>query len=583
MRNSDLRCVRCSGDPISPSGEDIYECEQCHTAYRAALGVPFFGDFEAEDVLGLLEIAANVVNRGQFGVTPEVVEEWDDRLSRYHAADDKQQFLDEVPEGHAPYFQNRYGEWLELETLAGNLDLAGKDVLDVGAGLGFDSHRLTRRGARVTALEFSPLLAESGQASFPHIRWIGGFSHSLPFRDQSFDAVFCNAALHHMRDIPAAISEALRVLRPGGTLVTTCNSFRPANSPADAELDIFDADPVVLLGVNEGVPRFSEFVSAFSAHPDAVDVQLYTHVLYGGPGGSTLTDLIQWKYPRDIARLGARSGSIAMRVTLTKAWPTPARLQTAGIVSANDYVSWMKSAATALSRLTPELSPDLVDLPFPGQRGSKFELLNGWRRPVAYRQARIAYHRGRWFLTAPADPDRLTFELARAPGSAVDNIRVLLDGIEVQQQAVPEEGWIQVSVDLRALTPGRTFCVEIQQTGEDRSLAGASFDVRRRRVWGLADADAATAPPAPVYVVFLSSTGCISRVPASTTSGRRPMRLSTSSWPTAARPTERWRRSVPSFRTSRCSPPTRSSGGPAPCRWASRMCSSAAPALTAMC
>ena len=173
-----------------------------------------------------------------------------------------------------------------------------------------------------------------------------------------------------------------------------------------------------------------------------------------------------------------------MRVTLTKAWPTPARLQTAGIVSADDYVSWMESAATALSRLTPVLSPDLVDLPFPGRRASKFELLNGWRRPVAYRHARTAYHRGRWFLTAPADPDRLTFELARAPGSAVDTLRILLDGIEVQSRPCPPTGWMQVSVDLRAVTPGRTFCVEIQQTGDDRSLAGASFDVRRRRVWG---------------------------------------------------------------------------------------------------
>ena len=252
--------------------------------YRAALGVPFFGDFEAEDVLGLLEIAANVVNRGQFGVTPGVVEEWNDRLSRYHAAVDKERFLDEVPEGHAPYFQNRYGEWLEIETLAGTSisqarmcsTLARVSALTVigsrcaeRASPRSNSRRCWRNRARI---------------NFPHIRWIGGFSHCLPFRERSFDAVFCNAALHHMRDIPAAISEALRVLRPGGTLITTCDSFRPSNSPVDAELDVFDADPVVLLGVNEGVPRFSEFVSAFSAHPDAVDVQLYTHVLYGGPG-----------------------------------------------------------------------------------------------------------------------------------------------------------------------------------------------------------------------------------------------------------------------------------------------------------
>ena len=118
----------------------------------------------------------------------------------------------------------------------------GKKVLDIGAGLGWDSHRLHLLGANVTALEYSPLLAESGRENFPHIRWIGGFSHVLPFKNQMFDAVFCNAALHHMRDVSKAISEALRVLKQGGILVTTCDSFRPDCTKEDFELKIFDAE-----------------------------------------------------------------------------------------------------------------------------------------------------------------------------------------------------------------------------------------------------------------------------------------------------------------------------------------------------
>lgn len=502
---NDMRCVSCGHAPLEHRHEGdkpaTIVCESCGREYGQSFGVHFFGDFESEDVLGLIEIAANIVNRGHFGITPAAVEEWEDVLSQYHAAADKPAFLRTVSPDKAPYFLNRYGEWLEVSTLARGLALAGKDVLDIGAGLGFDSHRLALRGARVTALEFSPLLAEAGQINFPQIRWVGGFSHCLPFKDQNFDAVFCNAALHHMRDIPAAISEALRVLRPGGVLITTCDSFRSSDSSAGAELDIFDADTAVLLGVNEGVPKFSEFISAFAAHPDAIDVELYTHVLYGCAGGSTLTDLKRWNYPRDAGRLGARSGSIAMKAVLKKPWSETARVQRAGIVSADSYISWMQTAANALSQLTPLLPAEYIDLPFPGQKGSKFELLNGWRRPVAHRHARTAYHRGRWFLTAPANPDRLTFEVARTHGSAVDNIRVLLDGSEVQQQAVPETGWARVSVDLSALVPGRTFCVEIQQTGDDRSLVGASFDVRRRRVLGVADETSDTLI-APVYVVI---------------------------------------------------------------------------------
>ena len=195
-----------------------YVCEN-------ALGVPYFGDFEEEDALGLIEIAANLKTGAKFNTTPSIVEEWEEMLELYHKAPNKSEFVASNALAQSPYLLNRYGEWKEVSALTEDLNLAGKKVLDIGAGVGWDSHRLTLMGAHVTALEYSPLLAESGMESFPNIRWIGGFSHILPFKNQSFDAAFCNAALHHMRDIPSAISEALRVLKPGGTLITTCDSF----------------------------------------------------------------------------------------------------------------------------------------------------------------------------------------------------------------------------------------------------------------------------------------------------------------------------------------------------------------------
>lgn len=41
----------------------------------------------------------------------------------------------------------------------------------------------------------------------------------MPFPDQSFDTVLLMDVLEHLRDAPAALSEAARVLRPAGTLV----------------------------------------------------------------------------------------------------------------------------------------------------------------------------------------------------------------------------------------------------------------------------------------------------------------------------------------------------------------------------
>jgi SAM-dependent methyltransferase len=252
---SDLECPACGGEL-----NDL-ACASCGAKFDTVLGVPFIGAYEAEDALGLIEIAANISNRDAMFFTADSVAQVETACAEYDAAVDKETFTKNHPLASEWWFPNRYQEFLSINRLLEGISLKGKRVLDIGAGLGFDSERLALRGADVTALEFSPILAANGQKSFPGMRWIGGFSHALPFKTGSFDAVFINAALHHMRDIPTAIAEALRVLKVGGTMITTGDPFRPDAATEQLELDVFDKHTAVLLGINEQIPRFGDFAA----------------------------------------------------------------------------------------------------------------------------------------------------------------------------------------------------------------------------------------------------------------------------------------------------------------------------------
>ncbi len=101
-------------------------------------------------------------------------------------------------------------------------------ALDIGAGLGISSYALARDGWETYALEPDPseivgagaIRKLSNEANL-NIHVAEEFGEKLPFADETFDLVYCRAALHHAHDLLALCKEIGRVLKKCGRLIAT--------------------------------------------------------------------------------------------------------------------------------------------------------------------------------------------------------------------------------------------------------------------------------------------------------------------------------------------------------------------------
>ena len=106
----------------------------------------------------------------------------------------------------------------------------GDKVLDVGAGFGRHVFECARRGADVVALDYAQdevvqtratlgAMVEAGEIDIDRFKGVlRGDATKLPFNDGAFDVVITSEVLEHIQDDVAAISEMVRVLKPGGRI-----------------------------------------------------------------------------------------------------------------------------------------------------------------------------------------------------------------------------------------------------------------------------------------------------------------------------------------------------------------------------
>ena len=197
---------------------------------------------------------------------------------------------DKVFAGSIPKFYDTYLVPLLFEPYAADLvnRLASRSlsrVLEVAAGTGVVTRALAsvlpeRVSIVATDLNQPMLDQASALGTTRPVEWRQADAMRLPFQDGTFDAVVCQFGVMFFPDKPQALSEARRVLRPGGVLVFNVWDRIEENEFADtvtaALASVFPEDPPRFLartphGYHERSRIEQDLVSSgFSAPPEIV-------------------------------------------------------------------------------------------------------------------------------------------------------------------------------------------------------------------------------------------------------------------------------------------------------------------------
>lgn len=100
----------------------------------------------------------------------------------------------------------------------------GKVAADIGAGTGFLTEGLVKKGLSVIVVDFSEEMLNQMREKFKDyncIEYRQGEAENLPIETNLVDYVMANMYLHHIENPANAIKEMVRILKPNGKLIIT--------------------------------------------------------------------------------------------------------------------------------------------------------------------------------------------------------------------------------------------------------------------------------------------------------------------------------------------------------------------------
>ena len=131
----------------------------------------------------------------------------------------------------------------------------GQQLLDVAGGTGDIAFRFLKRapGTEAVVLDMTESMLVEGrrraeaEAMADRLDWVTGDAMALPFDDNSFDVYTISFGIRNVTRIPDALSEAFRVLRPGGRLMVLEFSQLP-NPGLQKAYDLYSFNVIPRMG-----------------------------------------------------------------------------------------------------------------------------------------------------------------------------------------------------------------------------------------------------------------------------------------------------------------------------------------------
>jgi demethylmenaquinone methyltransferase/2-methoxy-6-polyprenyl-1,4-benzoquinol methylase len=153
----------------------------------------------------------------------------------------------------------------------------GQRLLDVAGGTGDVAFRFLKRAPGATAVVCDmtePMLVEGrkraeAESLAQSLDWVVGDAMALPFPDNSFDTYTISFGIRNVTRIPDALSEAWRVLKPGGRLMVLEFSQIP-NDLMQKAYDLYSFNVIPVMGqiIAQDRASYQYLVESIRKFPD---------------------------------------------------------------------------------------------------------------------------------------------------------------------------------------------------------------------------------------------------------------------------------------------------------------------------